>query len=93
MKGSSLAVTFISPEEFDRQKKEREAKLEAQQQQQPEEEALPSEQKTSGASQTVEASDTLVEVAASATVEDSAEQPTYAAVDDVSVFGGGTCGH
>ena len=84
MKGSSLAVTIISPQEFDRQKVERDAKREALQQQQQQQQRLDEEQEQQvPAAAPAAAQEPVPDVFGPAEGE-SGDQPTYEAVDDVS---------
>eukprot|EP00045_Choanoeca_perplexa_P009870 m.97214 g.97214 ORF g.97214 m.97214 type:complete len:224 (+) comp15058_c0_seq44:1715-2386(+) len=79
MKGSSLAVTIISPEEFDRQKLERDAKREAQQQEKAAQDNAVAGVEAALPSVAEEESD----VFGPPTTETAEPQATYEAVDDV----------
>eukprot|EP00045_Choanoeca_perplexa_P009869 m.97083 g.97083 ORF g.97083 m.97083 type:complete len:870 (+) comp15058_c0_seq32:188-2797(+) len=78
MKGSSLAVTIISPEEFDRQKLERDAKREAQQQEKAAQDNAVAGVEAALPSVAEEESD----VFGPPTTETAEPQATYEAVDD-----------
>jgi transcription initiation factor TFIID subunit TAF12 len=76
MKGSALAVTIISPQEFDRQRLERDAKREALQQQQ-------EQQQQKHEPQQEEMSATPSASGGVGSEGEHVDQPTYEAVDDV----------